>query len=95
MAKYVCDFEQVYAAGEKVCQAASELSTAISNYSSHIDNDLSTWSGNAKGSFTTTNAEQVSLANSNAAYVNALGEFIKSSAKSIQSLEEQLSSLTI
>ncbi len=95
MAKYVCDFEQVYAAGEKVCQAASELSTAISNYSSHIDNDLSTWSGNAKGSFTTTNAEQVSLANTNAAYVNALGEFIKSSAKSIQSLEEQLSSLTI
>ena len=95
MAKYVCDFEQVYTAGEKVCQAASELSTAISNYSSHIDSDLSTWTGNAKGSFTTTNTSQVQLANQNATYVNALGEFIKTTSKSIQQLEEQLASLSI
>ena len=95
MAKYVCDFAQVTAAGEKVCQAATELTTAISNYSSRIDGDLASWNGNAKGTFTTTNAEQVKLANTNAAYMNALGEFIKQSAKSIQQLEEQLSSLSI
>ncbi len=95
MAKYVCDFEQVYSTGEKICQAASELSAAISSYSSTIGSDLSTWNGSAKGSFESTNASQVQLANSNATYVNALGEFVKGASKSIQQLEEQLASLSI
>lgn len=95
MAKYVCDFEQVYAVGEKVCESVTELETAVSTYSSHIDSDLSTWSGVAKDSFTTTNKEQVQSTTTDLAYVKDLGEFIKSSSKSIQELEEQLATLNI
>ena len=95
MAKYVCDFEQVYSIGDKVCQAVSEIENSVTTYSSRIESDLSTWSGSAKDSFTRTNSEQVKLATTDLTYVKELGEFIKSSARSIQELEEQLGTLTI
>ena len=95
MAKYVCDFEQVYAIGEKVCEAVTELETSIGTYSTNIDSDLSSWTGTAKDSFTRTKGEQVELAKKDFTYIKELGEFIKSSSKSIQELEEQLASLTI
>ena len=95
MAKYVCDFEEVYSTGEKLCSAAVDMATAINTYSSTVKNDLSTWSGNAKSSFDTTNQAQVSTSKDDASYINALGEFVKASSKSIQSLEEELASLSI
>ena len=95
MAKYECDFAEVYAAGEKLCQAAPDMNSAVGTYSSTIESDLSTWTGTAKTSFQSTNTTQVNAAKTDVAYINALGEFIKKSSQSIQSLEEQLAALSI
>ena len=95
MAKYVCDFDQVYALGEKVCETVSTLENSVNSYSSKITSDLSTWTGTAKDSFITTNNEQVSLAKNDLTYVKELGEFIKSASRSIQQLEEELAGLSI
>ena len=95
MAKYVCDFEEVYSTGGKLCQAAVDMANSLNTYSSGIASDLSTWKGNAKSSFNSTNKTQVSTSKQDASYVYALGEFVKSSSKSIQSLEEELASLSI
>ena len=95
MPKYVCDFDQVYQIGEQVCEAVDELEVSISTYSSHIESDLSTWSGNAKDAFIKTKGEQVETAQKDYTYIRELGEFIKSSSKNIQDLETQLSNLSI
>ena len=95
MAKYVCDFDQVYALGEKVCETVSTLENSVNSYSSKITSDLSTWTGPAKDSFIITNNEQVSLAKNDLTYVKELGEFIKSASRSIQQLEEELAGLSI
>ena len=95
MAKYVCDFAEVQAAGEKLCQTASDMTSAIDTYSSTIESDLSTWTGTAKSSFESTNTTQVTTAKADAQYINALGEFVKKASQSIQSLEEELASLSI
>ena len=95
MAKYVCDFDQVYSIGEKVSQLATDMSTSINNYSSKIDTDLSSWNGKAKTAFQQTSAEQVKVANDDITYVNELGEFIKQASRKIQELEEQLANMSI
>lgn len=95
MAKYVCDFGEVTAIGNKVCEAVSTLEAAVNTYSSRIESDLQSWSGVAKDSFNKTNAEQVSLATADLTYVKELGEFIKSASQSIEELETQLASLSI
>ena len=95
MAQYVCDVEQVIAIGEQVCQAVTALEASVTAYSSNIDGDLSGWTGTAKSSFKSTNDEQVKQTTTDLSQINELGEFIKSSAQSIQALEEQLATLTI
>ena len=95
MPKYVCDFEQVYQIGEKVCETVTELESSMSTYSANIDSDLTTWTGIAKDAFVKTKTEQVEAAQKDFTYVKELGEFIKSSSRSIQELEEQLASLSI
>lgn len=95
MAKYVCDFAEVIAAGEKLCSAANDMKTAIQSYDTNVTSDLSAWSGKAKNNFTTQCTSQVELAVEKAEKMNEVGEFIKSSAKSIQDLETQLASLSI
>lgn len=95
MAKYVCDFAEVYSAGEKLCAAASDMNSAVGTYSSTIASDLSTWTGTAKTSFETSNKTQVDTAKKDCEYVNALGEFVKKSSQSIQALEEELAALSI
>ena len=95
MAKYVCDFAQVNSIGQKMCQVASDMTSAVSNYSSKIESDLSSWEGAAKSSFQSTCEGQVSTATDDATYINALGEFIQSAAQSIETLEGELSSLNI
>ena len=95
MAKYVCDYDQVIAAGEKLCTMATELETSVTNYSSKISSDLSGWTGDAKSTFTTTYDEQVTKAKTNAQEAKAVGEFIKKAAQSIQQLDEQLASYSI
>ncbi|MBP5678857.1 MAG: hypothetical protein J6X28_03415 [Bacilli bacterium] len=95
MAKYVCDFEQVYSIGEKVVETATTLESSVATYASKIESDLSTWSGIAKDSFSKTNSEQVSVAKEDVTYVKELGEFIKAASQSIQKLEEELATLSI
>ena len=95
MAKYVCDFEEVYAAGEKLCKAATDINTAIGTYSSSIDSNLSSWDGTAKASFEKSNTTHISTAKKDATEVNELGEFVKTASKSIKSLEDELAALKI
>lgn len=95
MAKYVCDFGQVKSAGEKLCTASSDLQSAISNYSSRIESDLHSWDGTAKSNFSTTNKDQVQSAMRTAQQMEALGEFIKNAAQSIEDLDEELAGLSI
>ena len=95
MAKYVCDFETVTAAGEKLCKAATDINTAIGTYSSSIDSNLSSWDGTAKASFEKSNTTHISTAKKDATEVNELGEFVKTASKSIKSLEDELSALKV
>ena len=95
MAKYVCDFETVTAAGEKLCKAATDINTAIGTYSSSIDSNLSSWDGTAKASFEKSNTTHISTAKKDTTEVNELGEFVKTASKSIKSLEDELAALKI
>jgi len=95
MAKYVCDVEQVTAAGEKLVTMASDLRSAVSNYAGTVTNDLSSWDGSAKSSFSKQCEAQVKLAQCNADEAQKIGEFIKSAAQSIQKLEDELAALNI
>ena len=95
MAKFVCDFDVVTSVGTKMNEIATNINTSITNYESNIDNDLSSWEGNAKSSFEKTNTSQIKTSKDVATDVNKKGEFIIKVAKSIESLESELSSLTI
>lgn len=90
MAKYVCDFAQVYSSGEKLCQLANDLNSAANNYSSQVDSHLSSWNGMAKTSFTNANTEQVRQVGETSKYISALGEFVKTASQKIEELEEEL-----
>lgn len=95
MAKYVCDFDVVTSVGTKMGEISSSITSSINTYSSSIGNDLSTWTGNAKSSFETTNNKQIETSKEVAKFVNEKGEFILKVAKSIEALESELSSLKI
>ena len=95
MPKYVCDFAQVTAAGDKLVEAASEMTTATNQYASNIKSDLSGWNGQAKASFINQCDTLVGKTTQKAEYIESFGEFIKGASKSIQELDEQLASLSI
>ena len=95
MAKFVCDYAQVTAAGEKLVQAASDLTSATTTYSSNIESDLSGWTGSAKSSFETQCKAQITTATEKAKYMNEFGEFIKTASQKIQELDDSLASLSI
>ena len=95
MAKYVCDYDQVTKIGENLCKSAEDVKTAVNTYSSSIESDLSSWTGVAKDSYSTTNNEQVQTTIKDAEYVNALGEFIKDASSQIQAKDEELAGLGI
>ena len=95
MAKYVCDFEQVYQIGEKVCEIATEMESSINTYSTNMDSDLEKWSGEAKEAFTDTKGKQVESAKQDFTYMKELGDFIKTSSENIENLESQLSNIAI
>ena len=95
MPKFVCDYAQVSAAGDKLISAASTLSSATTTYGSNITSDLQGWTGDAKTSFMTTCEEQVKNAADKATYINDFGEFVKKSAQAIQELDDQLAALSL
>lgn len=95
MAKYVCDFDQVKACGEAICQSAGDLSSAISKYSSDIDSSLFGWEGKASNSFEQANSSEEQKSLSHSEYINSFGNFVKEAAKSIEDLESELAELSI
>ena len=95
MAKYVCDYNIVITAGNKLVEVANELSSASDNYSSSVTSDLSGWTGVAKDSFTSTCTSKIKDATDRATVMNELGEFIVNSAKQIQDLDDSLASIKI
>ena len=95
MAKYVCDFEQVKAQGEKLCKIAGDLSSAISTYSSASSSSLSSWQGNAATQFNQSNSSQIKTYTDNAQYINSFGKFVKEAAESIEKLDNELAGLSI
>lgn len=95
MAKYVCEFGSVISAGQKIIEAANDLTNAANTYSSKIESDLAGWSGEAKSSFSATCTSQVQATLAKAAEISAFGEFVVKAAQSIQQLDDQLASLSI
>lgn len=95
MAKYVCDVEQVTAAGDNLIKMASTLKSNVSSYSREITSDLANWTGSAKNSFSPQCDSQVELAQDASDEAQKIGEFLKSSAQAIQSLDDELASLSI
>ena len=95
MAQYICDYAQVTAIGEKLCQAASDLQSSVNSYSSKIDGDLSTWTGVAKNNFASSNQAQVQASLADAEYMKNLGEYIKEVSAQIQAVDDELASISI
>ena len=95
MAKYVCDYAQVSAAGDKVIEAASELLQATSTYSSNISSDLSGWTGEAKNTFVSQSSSKEKVATTKAERMNEFGEYIKEVSSQIQELDETLAGIRI
>ena len=94
MAKFVCDVEQVVAAGEKLITMSNDLNSSVSNYGT-VTSDLASWDGSAKNSFSKQCEAQVKLAQVNADEAKKVGEFVKASAQAIQSLEDELATINI
>lgn len=95
MAKFVCDVEQVVAAGEKLITMSNDLNSSVSNYHGTVTSDLASWDGSAKNSFSKQCEAQVKLAQVNADEAKNVGEFVKASAQAIQSLEDELATINI
>ena len=95
MAKYICEFGSVISAGQKIIEAAGDLTNAANTYSSRIESDLAGWNGEAKGNFTSTCTSQVQATLAKAQEISAFGEFVVKAAQSIQQLDDQLASLSI
>ena len=98
MPKYVCDTEVVFSEGEKLCKGVEELNTSTTTYSSNVESDLSGWTSEdygGKESFIQAKNEQVKSVQNDCTYVKEVGEFIQETAKSIDELEDQLSSVSI
>lgn len=95
MAKYVCDVEQVISAGEKMVSAGENLENSSNTYSSNIQSDISGWDGQAKTSFNSEYLSQMDSVSKKAKTMIEFGEFIKTSAKAIQELDDKLAEYDI
>lgn len=95
MAKYVCDYGQVTAIGNKLIENSNTLVDAANSYSSSIEGSLSSWSGAAKNSFSSQSSAEVDKVKAKADEMKAFGEFIINAAKSIQELDEELANVRI
>ena len=95
MSKFVCDYAQVSAAGDKVIEAANELLQATSTYSSNMSQDISGWSGEAKTTFASQSSDREQVAVSQAKRMSEFGEFIKEASSKIEELDENLAGIQI
>ena len=87
MAKFVCDYEQVTSAGDKLVQAAEELVQDATTYVSNMGQDISAWSGMSKDTFVTQSNGRTELVGA--------GEYVKGVSKAIQELDDTLAGITI
>ena len=72
MAKFVCDYEKVVDAGEKIRQNADSMTKTISSYAQDAESTLSGWSqGTAKSSFSSSLNSQAVQSQSDAEYLKA------------------------
>ncbi len=95
MAKFVCDYGSVKEIAGKYASLASEIESSTTSYESNINQDLSTWNGEAKSSFEAMAAEKIATSKAEAAALNELATFIKSAAESIEATDESLASQEI
>lgn len=96
MAKFVCDYEKVVDAGEKIRQNADSMTKTISSYAQDAESTLSGWSqGTAKSSFSSSLNSQAVQSQSDAEYLKAVGDYVVESANAIQKLEEEFASMDI
>ena len=95
MAELICEFDTVKKAGEKLIEASGDYDKAINTFSTGIDSDLAGWSGNSKNVFNGQKEAQVVASQAASAQTKAVGEYIKGCAEAIESLDEELASLSI
>ncbi len=95
MAKFVCDIEQVTSAGEKIVDASENMAKSTSTYSTNINQDLSSWKGEGKTEFASTNNDNTRAIASKITRMDEFGEYIKEVAKTIQELEDELAAIKI
>lgn len=95
MAKYVCDFDAVRDAGEKLATTASEMQSSIDTYSTTIEGDLEGWESASKTSYMAANEEQKAKAKSVNEYATKMSEYVIMVADKIEDLENELASINI
>lgn len=95
MAKYVCDFEKVRNIADELINAASDVESVSSNYSSNMSNCLNGWSGSAKSNFVSQNDLKVNDALSQSKKASEIGNHIKRAVSKIEEVEQELGNLSI
>ena len=90
MSKYVCDFEAVKAVGESLKNESTDMTTSTKTFDSNITSDLSSWTGEAKDTFTTSLKEIVSMTNETSSFAEKVGTHIVDAAAKIEAVEQEL-----
>ena len=75
MAKYVFDFEMVNLYSCLAKSLGEEMKESLTNYENTINNDLSSWSGDAKNFFVNTNSNYTSVTKQNIENIIELSNF--------------------
>ena len=95
MSRYVCNYSEVEKAAKLLDEAAQNMKSFTNHYSTYINVNLSQWEGVAKNSFSSSNDKQIEMMNSQAEYLESLGEFVKDASYKIKTKDEELTKLEI
>ena len=95
MAKYVCDYARVVAIGNKLIEAANNLTDVANRYSSSIEGSISSWNGTAKEAFSSQSTVQIEKILEKAKDLSSFGQFIIEAANKTQETDNELASMNI
>lgn len=95
MAKYVFDFEMVNLYSCLAKSLGEEMKESLTNYENTINNDLSSWSGDAKKFFVNTNSNYTSVTKQNIENIIELSNFLEEVASRIEQTESELAGIEI
>lgn len=95
MAKYVFDFEMVNLYSCLAKSLGEEMKESLTNYENTINNDLSSWSGDAKNFFVNTNSNYTSVTKQNIENIIELSNFLEEVASRIEQTESELAGIEI